>query len=214
MRKQVRLVLLLGMSAVVVLVGIRILQKIITSKQNDLIKLEPGSSGKLFTQPKLDEIARKKAGLSGPFPIDDNIAEQERNIGLLMNAWREAIVLKSIKEIERLSIEIERYNKESIPFLRKLALEDENERIRAFSTRSLGRMRNAELVPLFIGLLKNDTSPFVRENAAWSLGLLGDSKSLDSLQLIADNDSSDRVRQSARKAISSIQEANKNRKEK
>lgn len=211
MRKRLNLILALGVLVILILVSISILKKINT-KQNNQLVLESGSSGKLFIHPEHNVVAKKKTELNGPFPTDENIPEQDRNIGLLMNTWREAIVVKNIKDIQGLSIAIGRYGKESIPFMQKLALEDNNERVRAFATRSLGRMRNNELNSLFIDLLKNDKSPFVRENAAWSLGLLGDSNAIVALQLVADNDESTQVRQVAKKAINSIEESNKNRK--
>jgi len=55
--------------------------------------------------------------------------------------------------------------------LEKSARGDADGRVRAFSTRVLGKRKNAALAPLFETLLA-DTSPFVRQNAAWALGEL------------------------------------------
>jgi len=180
MRKLLILILGVGIVVGLVLICINILHKTSTSdsKKDDKAKSASKPNDTSSVRSKLDEIAEKKAGLSGPFSVDDKVPESARNIGLLMNAWREAIVLKSIKDIEQISVDIGRYGKESIPFMRKLALEDQNERVRAFATRFLGRMRNADLTTFFIDLLKSDNSPFVREDAAWALGLLGDSRAL------------------------------------
>ena len=49
---------------------------------------------------------------------------------------------------------------------------DANERVRAFSTRVLGKFKQVELAETFERLLE-DGSPFVRQNAAWALGELG-----------------------------------------
>ena len=49
---------------------------------------------------------------------------------------------------------------------------DDNERVRAFSTRVLGKLKNPAEAPLYHRLL-TDKSPFVRQNAAWALGELG-----------------------------------------
>ena len=51
------------------------------------------------------------------------------------------------------------------------AKSEADERVRAFSTRVLGKQRNAALAALFETLLA-DKSPFVRQNAAWALGEL------------------------------------------
>ena len=53
-----------------------------------------------------------------------------------------------------------------------LAATDPNERVRAFSTRVLGKLRQPALADAFEQLLE-DGSPFVRQNAAWALGELG-----------------------------------------
>jgi HEAT repeat protein len=48
---------------------------------------------------------------------------------------------------------------------------ESDERVRAFSTRELGKYRDAALAGLFQTQL-GDKSPFVRQNAAWALGEL------------------------------------------
>jgi HEAT repeat protein len=48
---------------------------------------------------------------------------------------------------------------------------ESNERVRAFSTRTLGKFRRPTLALHFRRLLA-DQSPFVRQNAAWALGEL------------------------------------------
>ena len=55
--------------------------------------------------------------------------------------------------------------------LEKSARSDADGRVRAFSTRVLGKQKNPALAPLFETLL-SDKSPFVRQNAAWALGEL------------------------------------------
>jgi hypothetical protein len=62
------------------------------------------------------------------------------------------------------------------PALRTSAESDDDERVRAFSTRMLGKLRDAGNTDLFAKLLA-DASPSVRGNAAWALGQLHDPRS-------------------------------------
>lgn len=210
--------ILLGIFVVIGLVVIIILstglwKKEMTEKEELLQVKEVESSEPLAKSPELSETAKKRRGLIGPFPVGEDIPEPERQIGRVMNAWRETIISRRIEDIKRLRLGIKRYGQEAIPFLRQLVLEDKNERIRAFATRVLGQMKKTKLISLFIDLLQKDTSPFVRIDAAWALGELGNLKSVSILQMIADSDESERVRQSAQKALKSIEEINRYRKE-
>jgi HEAT repeat protein len=56
--------------------------------------------------------------------------------------------------------------------LRESAKNDENERVRAFSTRMLGKIGDPANADLFAKLL-SDPSPYVRGNAAWAIGVVG-----------------------------------------
>lgn len=154
--------------------------------------------------PVSSEQTQPKAEIKGPFPVDNTVPERLRQIGNVMNAWRQAIIIKNINDIKHLELAIKSYGQEAIPFLRKLALEDDDERVRAFATRVLGRKNLPELSSLFLDLLHNDNSPFVRENAAWALGRLGDPKVIDVLQKVADSDNSEQVRQTAQESINII----------
>jgi hypothetical protein len=88
-----------------------------------------------------------------------------------MSEWRRAILEKRAELVVSLdqvfSILPGRYG----PELVRLADTDPDERVRAFSTRVLGKMKNLELVDVFQRLLA-DKSEFVRQNAAWALGEL------------------------------------------
>ncbi len=53
----------------------------------------------------------------------------------------------------------------------KLAETDSDERVRAFSTRVLGKLVDPACAPLLVRLL-DDKSQYVRMNAAWALGEL------------------------------------------
>jgi HEAT repeat protein len=88
-----------------------------------------------------------------------------------MEGWRQAILEKNadnVMALDRVFLLLPgRYG----PQLERLAQEDPEERIRAFSTRELGKMKNVALTGLYQRLL-GDKSPYVRQNAAWALGEL------------------------------------------
>ena len=155
------------------------------------------------TQPEL------LSEIKGPFPTDNTVTEKERQIGRMFNIWRQSVLTRNIAQINQLDSQIKACGDEAIPFLRKLAKEDKNERVRAFAVRILGRQNKADLLGLFMELLKNDASAFVRENSCWSLGRLKNIDALDILQKVADSDSSEPVRQAAEEAISHLKPSSK-----
>jgi hypothetical protein len=159
--------------------------------------------------PVLSESTKRKQGLVGPFPISVETPEQARAIGQLMNAWREAIISKNIEDINRINLSFNHYGVANIPFLKELSSKDQNERVRAFATRVLGKMKVAELQAFFIDLLQQDASSFVRGNAAWALGNLGNVNALPVLRITVDSDESDKVRASAQEAIKAIEKSGK-----
>lgn len=207
----VRLAVILPVFVALISIWAALWYKTTSDKSSVIIPIESGSSGKLFLYPELSEIDKKRQGLLGPFPVGAEVPEQERRIGLVVNAWRQAVVMKRIKEIEQWNNQVVGYGSESVPFLKKLAAEDENERVRAFAVRVIGRMHRSDLDSFFIMLLQKDRSPFVRENAAWSLGELGNGRYIDILQSVANNDESDRVRQTARESITTIKKMTSHR---
>lgn len=190
----------------------------------------PGIQGQLPAKTETPGKTEILPDEKGPFPVDDTVPAKERQIGRLFNIWRKAVLTKNITQINQLDSQIKGCGDEAIPFLTKLAKEDTNERVRAFSVRVLGRMNVAELssaLPsvnpstywsagqlssLFMELLKNDASAFVRENCCWALGRLGNTDSfgtlttstLEILQKVADNDASAQVRKVASEAIANI----------
>ena len=73
---------------------------------------------------------------------------------------------------------------------------DSEERVRSFSTRVLGKLRQPESLAVLRRLL-NDHSVFVRFNAAWALGELTDRQARATLMRLEQRDPSPLVRQSA-----------------
>ena len=89
---------------------------------------------------------------------------------------------------------------------------DSNERVRAFSTRTLGKLRRPELAPRFRTLL-TDTSAYVRQNAAWAIGELGGApggreavrSTLAELRRARSRDADVSVRSAAKSALSAVE---------
>ena len=98
-------------------------------------------------------------------------AEIAQEVETSLASWRQAILDKNAEVVQSLDRAFlsspERYRSA----LEKSARSDTDERVRAFSTRVLGKQKNAAFAPLFETLL-SDKSPFVRQNAAWALGEL------------------------------------------
>ena len=85
--------------------------------------------------------------------------------------WRQAILVKDAETVLSLDRAFltspDRYRAALV----ESAKGEADERVRAFSTRVLGKQKNPALAELFEALLA-DKSPFVRQNAAWALGEL------------------------------------------
>jgi HEAT repeat protein len=88
-----------------------------------------------------------------------------------MDAWRHGIIDKNVEDVSTLDRIFSLYPGRYGPELVKLVEHDPEERVRAFSTRVLGKLKNVELADIFQHSLA-DGSPFVRQNAAWALGEL------------------------------------------
>jgi HEAT repeat protein len=107
-----------------------------------------------------------------PSLLAPETAEQiEAEVRQSLVAWRDAVLAKDAETVIRLDRAFV-----SAPARYRAALEvsartDTDARVRAFSTRVLGKEKRAALAPLFAALLA-DKSPFVRQNAAWALGEL------------------------------------------
>jgi vesicle coat complex subunit len=91
---------------------------------------------------------------------------------LALEGWRQAILDKNAENVVSLDRVFTLLPGRYGPQLEKLSQEDGDERVRAFSLRTLGKMKNVEMAGLYKKLLADDKSPFVRQNAAWALGEL------------------------------------------
>jgi hypothetical protein len=98
-------------------------------------------------------------------------AAAKQQVETALAAWRQAILLKDADTVLALDRSFTGDPRRFAPALVKSAEEDQNERVRAFSTRVLGKLDAPALAELFQRLL-DDKSPYVRQNAAWALGQL------------------------------------------
>jgi HEAT repeat protein len=89
-----------------------------------------------------------------------------------MSRWRTAVVVKDAETVVALDLAFRQLPDLYTDALAKSAETEANERVRAFSTRVLGKLKRPDQEPLYERLLA-DKSVYVRQNAAWALGELG-----------------------------------------
>ena len=88
-----------------------------------------------------------------------------------LGAWRNAILIRDADMVIKLELAFLETPSMYLERLKTSARSDDNERVRAFSTRELGKFKRVDLAPTFQQLLE-DKSGYVRQNAAWALGEL------------------------------------------
>jgi hypothetical protein len=123
----------------------------------------------------------------------------------VMGRWRTAILGKDAPSVSALDLTFRQTPDRYTVALATSAESDANERVRAFSTRVLGKLRNPALAPLYQRLLA-DRSPFVRQNAAWALGELGAAAApaVAELQKASARDPANDVRAAAKAALAKL----------
>jgi hypothetical protein len=134
------------------------------------------------------------------------------NVTGAMTAWRGAILTHDADTVVALDRAFLGAPGTFRPALVESAKGDGNERVRAFSTRVLGKLRDAALVETFAALL-DDSSPYVRQNAAWALGELGGEESgraaarrtTEELRRLGRRDTAPDVRVAANEALKRLQ---------
>jgi HEAT repeat protein len=89
----------------------------------------------------------------------------------MMQSWRAAILAKDSEAVLALDRAFRERPEVYAGALADSAQEDADDRVRAFSTRVLGKLKDSRWAGVFEQLL-GDKSSFVRENAAWALGEL------------------------------------------
>ena len=138
-----------------------------------------------------------------PPETPDQVAHQVDN---LMVRWRGAILNKDAPTVVSCDMEFMQRPDRYREALEKSAQSEQDERVRAFSTRVLGKMKNPAEAALFKRLLA-DPSPFVRQNAAWSLGELGGGASgaVADLRRARARDAAPAVRMAAKDALGKVE---------
>ena len=122
-----------------------------------------------------------------------------------MSRWRTAILVKDARSVIALDQTFRQMPGRYTAALATSAESDENERVRAFSTRVLGKLKNTAEAPLYRRLLA-DHSPYVRQNAAWALGELGPAATpaVAELQKASARDPATDVRAAAKAALAKL----------
>lgn len=144
-------------------------------------------------------------GASATAPAVESPEVAAQQVDAAMGRWRTAVLLKDAPTVIALDQTFRQMPARFTPALEKSAETDQNERVRAFSTRVLGKLKSAAEAPLYQRLL-SDKSPYVRQNAAWALGELGSAASpaLAELQKASARDPATDVRAAARDALGKL----------
>ncbi|HEY7371704.1 MAG TPA: HEAT repeat domain-containing protein [Polyangia bacterium] len=104
-------------------------------------------------------------------PLPETKEQIAAEVTTSLGAWRQAILVKDAETVMTLDRAFlaspDRYR----VALAESAKAERDERVRAFSTRELGKYKNPALAGLFQTQLA-DKSAYVRQNAAWALGEL------------------------------------------
>jgi hypothetical protein len=152
------------------------------------------------------------AGAAAPAPKPETPEEVAREVAEAVASWRGAVLAKDADTVVKLDAAFRAAPARYLDALVESAKKDPNERVRAFSARVLGKLRQVELTQTFERLLE-DGSPFVRQNAAWALGELGSGTippaaarhALAELRHVRARDPAGDVRTAARDAIDRLE---------
>jgi hypothetical protein len=150
-------------------------------------------------------------GTFGATP-EETPAAVAAQVATAMSAWRTAILAKDPDTVLTLDRAFLGSPDRYLEALTKSAETDPEERVRAFSTRVLGKLKRPPLGGLFEKLLA-DKSPFVRQNAAWALGELATvaegrpaaQHAVGELQKAKAKDPANDVRQAAKGALAKLE---------
>ena len=142
-------------------------------------------------------------------PSDSEVAQR---VEAAMGAWRNAILVRDPDTVLALDREFQGAPARYASALVKCAETDSDERVRAFCTRVLGKLKAGERAELYERLLA-DKSPYVRQNAAWALGELAETANghiftrhaLAELRHVSAKDPADAVREAAKGALEKLE---------
>ncbi len=141
-----------------------------------------------------------------PPPPPETPEQAAQDVDASMMRWRVAILNKDAQAVISLDMDFKQRPDRYRAALEKSAQTDENERVRAFSTRVIGKMKNPEEAALLKRLLA-DASPYVRQNAAWALGELRGAASVAVAELrhARTRDAAPAVRAAAKDALGKVE---------
>ena len=144
-------------------------------------------------------------GAELPPPAPETPEMTAKQVEGAMGRWRTAILVKDAPSVIALDLTFRQLPDRYSAALAATAESDGNERVRAFSTRVLGKLKNAARAPLYRRLL-TDKSPYVRQNAAWALGELGPAAApaVAELQKASARDPANDVRAAAKAALAKL----------
>jgi HEAT repeat protein len=142
---------------------------------------------------------------SGAPPAPETAEAIAKQVESAMGRWRTAITVKDAPTVLALDLAFRQMPDRYRPALATSAETDDNERVRAFSTRVLGTLKDPAEAPLYQRLL-TDKSPYVRQNAAWALGELGAAAepAVAELQKASRRDPATDVRAAAKDALAKL----------
>jgi len=163
--------------------------------------------------PTLPDVTAPGAVAGGAAaPTKESETERAAHVASLIAAWRAAILQRDADMVVQLDLTFRETPDRYAAALLENARTDSNERVRAFSTRTLGKLGRANLAPSF-GQLLADASPYVRQNAAWALGELASvpegraatRSTLAELRRARSRDPANDVRSAARDALTRLE---------
>jgi HEAT repeat protein len=128
---------------------------------------EPGPGGDPTTASAPGLPALPAGGAAAP-ALSPEIAQKN---AATMERWRQAILDRNAAIVLDCDETFLALPAQFGPLLEVSAQSDADDRVRAFSTRVLGKLKNIGTARLLERLL-SDGSPYVRQNAAWGLGEL------------------------------------------
>jgi hypothetical protein len=136
----------------------------------------------------------------------------KRDVDGAMARWRNAVLLKDAGTVVALDLTFRQMPDLYSSALARSAETEDNERVRAFSTRVLGKLKRPDMEPLYERLLA-DKSIYVRQNAAWALGELGAAAdgrtaaehAVSELRHVRAGDPANEVRVAAKEALNKIE---------
>jgi len=150
--------------------------------------------------------SRPFSNTPAPPPPPETPEQAAHQIDAQMARWRGAILNKDAPAVVSCDMDFMQRPDRYREALEKSAQGDDNERVRAFSTRVLGKMKNPAEAGLFKRLL-SDSSPYVRQNAAWALGELrgGAAEAVADLRRARSRDKEPAVRMAAKDALGKVE---------